>query len=130
MRKIDKKLNFQKVNMLAEQRYLESKGIIKEGMYEEGMYEENIGECGYDEPMMEDGMLDEFAKNNPVNPIASEIADFTDTIPEVNEDGSIRFMTENGKLAFFVSPTNGTIIMLTPDEMKSIFARRLNDLLK
>lgn len=32
MRKIDRKLNLQKVNILTEQRYLESKGIIKEEM--------------------------------------------------------------------------------------------------
>ena len=30
MRKIDRKLNLQKVNILTEQRYLESKGILKE----------------------------------------------------------------------------------------------------
>ena len=30
MRKIDRKLNLQKVNVLTEQRYLESKGLIKE----------------------------------------------------------------------------------------------------
>jgi hypothetical protein len=32
MRKIDRKLNLQKVNILTEQRYLESKGILKEEM--------------------------------------------------------------------------------------------------
>lgn len=32
MRKIDRKLNLQKVNILTEQRYLESKGLLKEEM--------------------------------------------------------------------------------------------------
>ena len=32
MRKSDKKLNINKTNLLAEQRYLESKGIIKENL--------------------------------------------------------------------------------------------------
>jgi len=32
MRRFDKKKNIQKVNLISEQRYLESKGLIKEGM--------------------------------------------------------------------------------------------------
>lgn len=32
MRRIDKKLNMQKVNLLAEQRYLESKGLLSEAI--------------------------------------------------------------------------------------------------
>ena len=128
MRKIDRKLNLQKVNMLAENRYLQSKGIIKEGMYEEGMYEEGMGEANMDEcgTMYEDDMMNE---GKGMSPAVHELADFTDTIPEVNPDGSIRFTTQNGKLAFFVSPNQGTIIMLTQDEMKALFAKKLNELI-
>jgi hypothetical protein len=44
MRKIDRKLNFQKANLIAEQTYLKSKGLLEEhlgyGFQEETMYEE------------------------------------------------------------------------------------------
>lgn len=42
MRRIDKKLNLTKANLLAEQRYLTSKGLISENLDEE--YYENLGE--------------------------------------------------------------------------------------
>ena len=38
MRRIDKKLNMQKVNLLSEQRYLESKGFINESVKENKPY--------------------------------------------------------------------------------------------
>jgi hypothetical protein len=42
MRRFDKKYNIQKANLLAEQRYFESKGVIKENLDEE--YYESLGE--------------------------------------------------------------------------------------
>jgi hypothetical protein len=42
MRRFDKKYNIQKANLLAEQRYFESKGVVKENLDEE--YYESLGE--------------------------------------------------------------------------------------
>lgn len=43
MRRFDKKNNIAKANLLAEQRYLESKGLIKENMVDESdLYEAGL----------------------------------------------------------------------------------------
>ena len=51
MRKIDRKLNLQKVNVLTEQRYLESKGLIKENFESVRIVDKND--------------FDKFIKSNP-----------------------------------------------------------------
>jgi hypothetical protein len=51
MRKIDRKLNLQKVNLLTEQRYLESKGLIKENFESVRIVDKND--------------FDKFIKSNP-----------------------------------------------------------------
>ncbi len=48
MRRFDKKINIEKVNLLAEERFLKSKNLINENIDEVNMYETYLTEAKYD----------------------------------------------------------------------------------
>ena len=132
MRKIDKKLNFKKANLLAEYRYLESKGFGIEGFapQEESM---GIPQEGYMEEMgiPQEGYMEEMAVKKTsaqANNMVKMISTFTNTTPEMG-DGDIKFTNENGETVFLVSSKNGVISLLPPDEINRIFKEKLNQLL-
>ncbi len=121
MRKIDKKLNLQKVNLLAEHRYLESKGYGMEGFAPQ---EESMG-------MPEEGYMEEMAAKKPspqANNMIKMISTFTNTTPEIG-DNDVKFTNENGETVFLVSPQNGVVSLLPPDEVNRMFKEKLNQLL-
>jgi hypothetical protein len=120
MRKIDKKLNLKKVNLLAENRYLESKGFGMEGFEpQESM------------AMPEEGYMEEMAVKKPsaqANNMIKMISTFTNTTPEM-ADGDVKFINQNGETVFFVSPENGVVSLLPPDEIHRMFKEKLNQLM-
>lgn len=119
MRKIDKKINLQKTNLLIEHRYLESKGF---GM-EEFAPQESISP--------EEGYVDEMAVKKPsseANNMIKMISTFTNTSPEFVE-GDVQFKNESGETLFLVSQRNGVVSLLPPDEINRIFKEKLNQLL-
>lgn len=121
MRKIDKKLNLQKVNLLSEHRYLESKGFGMEGFAPQ---EESMG-------MPEESYMEEMAVKKPsaqANNMIKMISTFTNTTPEMG-DGDVKFTNENGETVFLVSSQNGVVSLLPPDEINRIFKEKLNQLL-
>jgi hypothetical protein len=121
MRKIDKKLNLQKANLLAENRYLESKGFGMEGFAPQ---EESMG-------MPEESYMEEMAVKKPsaqANNMIKMISTFTNTTPEMG-DGDVKFTNENGETVFLVSSQNGVVSLLPPDEINRIFKEKLNQLL-
>ena len=126
MRKIDKKLNLQKANMLAEHRYLESKGFGMEGFApQESM------------AMPQEGYMEEMAVKKTsamANNMIKMISTFTNTTPQVGTseaDGGteIKFTNENGETVFLVSSENGVVSLLPPDEVNRMFKEKLNELL-
>ncbi len=132
MRKIDKKLNLQKANLLAENRYLESKGYGMQGFAPQ---EESMGmpQEGYMEEMgmPQEGYMEEMAVKKPsaqANNMIKMISTFTDTTPEMG-DGDIKFKNQNGETVFLVSSQNGVISLLPPDEINRIFKDKLNQIL-
>ena len=123
MRKIDKKLNLQKVNLLSEHRYLESKGFGMEGFAPQ---EESM-----DMSLPEEGYMEEMAVKKPsaqANNMIKMISTFTNTTPEMGE-GDVKFTNENGETVFLVSSQNGVVSLLPPDEINRIFKEKLNQLL-
>ena len=127
MRKIDKKLNLQKVNLLSEHRYLESKGFGMEGFAPQ---EESMG-------MPEESYMEEMAvkKTSPqANNMIKMISTFTNTTPQIGTseaDGGteIKFTNENNETVFMVSSENGVVSLLPPDEVNRMFKEKLNQLL-
>lgn len=121
MRKIDKKLNLQKVNLLSEHRYLESKGFGMEGFAPQ---EKSMG-------IPEESYMEEMAVKKPspqANNMIKMISTFTNTTPEMGE-GDVKFTNENGETVFLVSSQNGVVSLLPPDEINRIFKEKLNQLL-
>lgn len=121
MRKIDKKLNLQKANLLAENRYLESKGFGMQGFTPQ---EESMG-------MPQESYMEEMAvkKTSPqANNMIKMISTFTNTTPEIG-DNDVKFTNENGETVFLVSPQNGVVSLLPPDEVNRMFKEKLNQLL-
>lgn len=127
MRKIDKKLNLQKVNLLSENRYLESKGYGIQGFAPQ---EESMG-------MPQEGYMEEMAVKKTsaqANNMIKMISTFTNTTPQMGTsetDGGteIKFTNENNETVFLVSSENGVVSLLPPDEINRMFKEKLNQLL-
>ena len=127
MRKIDKKLNLQKVNLLSENRYLESKGYGIQGFAPQ---EESMG-------IPQEGYMEEMAVKKTsaqANNMIKMISTFTNTTPQMGTsetDGGteIKFTNENNETVFLVSSENGVVSLLPPDEINRMFKEKLNQLL-
>ncbi len=121
MRKIEKKLNLQKTNLLIEHRYLESKGF---GM-ETFAPEESISP---EEDYMDEMAVKKSTPSPEANNMIKMISTFTNTSPEFVE-GDVQFKNESGETLFLVSQRNGVVSLLPPDEINRIFKEKLNQLL-